>query len=304
MNDNSRKYCLATVTCESFLWGTIVMLHSFLKHNPWFEGDIVVIHDFIPPRLQRHVNCFKNVTWLQVGDELKNRVDTLCNGVPHLDLEHKKQRFYSLELFRLEGYRKVLFCDSDILFLDSISELFQEGSETGDLLCCGDLHYYTGTPVDAVTLLPGASGTGGSIDHTFNAGFMLVGEHYLTPHHYCGLLDLLDVERWRGIMSPRTDQVIYNLYFRNRCHLLGAQYNYLLGHADAIAGKNPIPAPDIKVLHFNNKPKPWDCLSVLDAAASRPRTIRWLIPWFQEYLDFLPYYHLQSRLGDRKVKEK
>lgn len=303
MTAANRKMCLVTVTSESFLPGTLVMIHSFLKHNPWFgkaNSDIVIIHDGLSHRLQRYPHCFKNVRWLRVGDRLSQKVNDLCDGVPLLNLEYKRQRFHSLELFRLEGYRKVLFCDSDILFLASISQLFTGSGEPDKLLCCGDLHYYTGTPVDAVTLLPGGNGAGDSIENTFNAGFMIIDKHFLTPYHYDGLLDLLDVERWRRIKSPRTDQVIYNLYFRGNCRLLGAQYNYLLGHADAIARKEPIPASDIKVLHFNKRPKPWDNLSVLDTVESRPGTIQWIKKWFLEYLDFLPHYHLHSCLGTKR----
>ena len=44
----------ATVTSPEFLLGTRVMLDSFLAENPWFEGEIVVIHDRLDEAQARH----------------------------------------------------------------------------------------------------------------------------------------------------------------------------------------------------------------------------------------------------------
>ena len=39
------RICLATVTTEDFLPGTVVTVGSFLKAHPDFDGDVVIIHD-------------------------------------------------------------------------------------------------------------------------------------------------------------------------------------------------------------------------------------------------------------------
>ena len=243
------EICLATVTSESFIPGTLVMLHSFLKYNPWFANAnhaIVIIHDAVSPQSQQRFNCYKNITWLQVGDALKERVDSLCKNLPHLKLEHRKKRFYSLELFRLNTHRKVLFCDSDLLFLGSIKELFQQDGQTKDLLCCGDLHHYTRTLLDAHTLLPAHTQTSEILKNSFNAGFLVVAEHFLTMSHYQGLLDLLSPHRWNKIESSYTDQVVYNLYFKDRCRIMDSRYNFLVLHAKIIVQKENIPPDEIK----------------------------------------------------------
>ena len=299
------EICLVTVTSESFIPGTLVMLHSFLKYNPWFANAnhaIVIIHDAVSPQSQQRFNCYKNITWLQVGDALKERVDSLCKNLPHLKLEHRKKRFYSLELFRLNTHRKVLFCDSDLLFLGSIKELFQQDGQTRDLLCCGDLHYYTRTLLDAHTLMPADAHTSEILKNSFNAGFLVVAEHFLTPSHYQGLLDLLSIDRWNKIESSYTDQVVYNLYFKDSCRILDSRYNFLVLHAKIIVQKENIPPDEIKVVHFNGRAKPWNPMSVLDEVVFRPLMIPWINRWHREYLDFLPQYHLRSHFLNKATK--
>jgi lipopolysaccharide biosynthesis glycosyltransferase len=307
----NEKLALVTVTSESFMPGTMVMLHSFLKHNSWFaeaNGDIVIIHESLPPQLQRLTGCFKNITWFQVGEELKVKVDALYRGIPRLKLGKKKNRFYSLELFRLSGYRKVLFCDSDILFLGSIIELFNSPGETGRLLGGGDLYYFTGKAIEADTFMPLEDETDPGVNremikNTFNVGFLIIDEQILSQRHYYNMMNLLNIDLWRKIKAPRTDQVIFNLYFKECCRLLSARYNYLVSHADVIPLKENIPINEIKVLHFNGKAKPWECLNVIQSVSTDPLLIRFIKLWQREFLDFLPQYHLRSCFINRKVKE-
>ncbi len=304
-NNIPEKLCLATITSETFIQGTLVMLHSFLKHNPWFGkagGDIVIIHDSLPPRLKQLTYGFDNVKYMQVGQELKEKVDKLCAGVPQLKLEARKKRFYSLDIFRLAGYRNLLFCDSDILFLDDISGLINAPGMMGinndhPLLGCGDVHYFTNTPIDAETFLPKEADTApgesqSTITQTFNAGFLIVDKHYLTTHHHHNLLELLNIDLWSKIKAPHTDQIILNLYFNGRCHLLSARYNYLLLHYDAISTKEDIPLKDIKVLHFNGKSKPWESRRTNKYITGLPILAPFFKLWQQEFLDFLTCHRL------------
>ena len=39
------KTCLLTVATDGFVPGTFVMVRTFLKHHPRFDGDVVVVHD-------------------------------------------------------------------------------------------------------------------------------------------------------------------------------------------------------------------------------------------------------------------
>ena len=139
LHANSRL-CLATVTTERYMPGTLVTLHSFLRHNPWFDGDLVVIHNQLDRDLLKILEvCFDQVRFLQVSEALRSRVQNLV--ACHPDLSARQARFYSLESFRLQGYEQVLFCDSDVLFRQSIEDLF---ALSQPLICCGDGPHYQG----------------------------------------------------------------------------------------------------------------------------------------------------------------
>ncbi len=131
--------CLATVTTEPFIPGTLVMLHSFLRQNPWFHGDIVVIHDALDTTsCHTFTKGFDRVRFLPISTRLNACLQALIAHRP--DFASQQAQFYSLETLRLTGYDKVLFCDSDLLFRRSIGELFETHKA---LICCGDALYRT-----------------------------------------------------------------------------------------------------------------------------------------------------------------
>ena len=43
-----KQVCLATATTERFVPGTLVLIDSFLRRHPGFDGEVVVIHDGLP----------------------------------------------------------------------------------------------------------------------------------------------------------------------------------------------------------------------------------------------------------------
>jgi lipopolysaccharide biosynthesis glycosyltransferase len=305
------KICLATVCSQSFIPGTLVMIHSFLKHNRWFKesgGEILIIHDHLPQEFKQLFKIFNGVKWIQVGEGLKKRVDDLCREVPGLKLDPKKKRFYSLALFNLQDYEKVLFCDSDILFLHTVGELIMNpedmGIDNSRIIAGGDLFYFTHQAIDKETFLPGPGEAGPGekrelIKETFNAGFLLVSQQFLTQSHYNGLLDCLHPDIWRKVKAPRTDQVVLNRYFNGRCKILSAGYNYLVLHADVIPNRERIRVEEIKVLHFNGKAKPWEALKVIQALPRLPGLARFVALWQREYQDFLAKVHLTTHLKGR-----
>jgi lipopolysaccharide biosynthesis glycosyltransferase len=295
-----KSYCLATVASESFLPGTLLMINSFLKHHPWFRGDLVVIHDNLPEEAQLMFSAFRRVKFLRVGEEIKGRLRDLARAVPRLRLETKADRFYSLEVFRLAGYSGVIFMDSDILVLGDLHHLLAQGDtdEAVPLLCCGDHCHYRGIPRDAGTFLPLETGSGALpkqqlLTASFNSGFMIIHGSYLTGSHYRGLLELLSAVTWQTIAAPQTDQVVLNLYFRDRCRILDSRYNFLVSFADLIRQRENTRLEEIKVLHFNGRPKPWDCLGVMERVANDTSVIRLFNLWYQAFREFLPQYHLR-----------
>ncbi|KAL6608587.1 nucleotide-diphospho-sugar transferase [Neocallimastix sp. 'constans'] len=117
------KYCLCTIVNDNYIIGFETMLYSFYKHNNWFNGDILVIHDdkysiLSNESKERILFKFPNVKFL--------KIDTL-----KYDKINKKfipKRFIppliKFEIFGLTDYDKVLYIDSDTLVLSNICELF------------------------------------------------------------------------------------------------------------------------------------------------------------------------------------
>ncbi len=137
------KVCLATATTERFMPGTLVLIGSFLRRHPGFAGDIVVVHDSGLPEPLREVlaAAFDGVRFHPVSPELVDRAERVHAALPQRGFT--PARFFALEAFRLGGYRKVLFCDSDLLFRAPVDSLFDSPQA---LLCCGDKAYLEGRP--------------------------------------------------------------------------------------------------------------------------------------------------------------
>ena len=298
MGSANRKICLATVTTENYLPGTLVMIGSFLKCHPGFKGDVVIIHDDLS---ETALACLEKalgrIRFEPVSSDLKDRVARLEASRPPLG--GRRSRFYSLDAFRLGGYHKVLFCDSDLLFRQPVSELFDSKEA---LLCCGDGPFHRGhrrgaTSFDEIRE-PSQVGTEGALERTFNAGFLLIDAALLDGRHFAGLLALLTPEAWHDVKTHHTDQVIYNRYFAQQQTLLSAKYNYLLYHDENIRTKEGLTVADAKVLHFNGpRKKPWLVAAMLGAAMQSPTLVVALRLWYEDFIHCLTAVHLQPALG-------
>lgn len=308
--------CLATVTSESFMPGTMVLLHSFLRHNRWFKGDIVIIHYALAERYKSALQTFPNVRFLEAGDALREKISALDEALPGLQLNGKERRFYSLEVFRLTDYisdkiyKKVIFCDSDILFLGDISPLvYLSPDEHPGLIVGGDRHYLTGTAVHEDTFLPveksgdKSADQDGIITKTFAAGFFIANHLCLTHDHYNALLDQFNPDLWRNLKDSRTVHVVLNRYFKDQCLFINPRYHFPAMHEDLIRLVESIDIKDIKILHFNWKAKPWQLLDVVQQFTVDPSMLHFLKLWHNAYLSMLPEFHLHYLVNAGKLKE-
>ena len=284
--------CLATVTTADFLPGTFVMVGSFLKHHPSFAGEVLIIEDGLCEEhreLLRSLPC--RLRFAPVSSALRGRIAQLTAANP--DMQGRAARFFAVEAFRLTGYRKVLFCDSDLLFRAPVAELFDSADA---LLCCGDKAFLEGKHRDAATFLlvqPGSAEGTATLERTFNSGFLVMDAGLVGERTYAELLAALTPERWHGIRTPHTAQALLNRHFAGKQTLLSSTYNYLLASAPAIRAREGLEAADAKVLHFNAPAKPWMPL----------RQFRWmrdgepvpgLLLWYEAWVDCLSALHLAA----------
>lgn len=289
-----KKICLTTVTTKAFIPATMVMVYSFLKHNSWFRGDIVIIHDGLEIKYREYLEVtFKNIKFLQVSTTLKNHLKPVLDLRP--DFSDRKARFYALEVFRLRDYEQVLFYDSDILFRGSVQGLLKMD---GEFICCGDGLYYANGCRDSISLayIPDKDNAPREALHnTFSSGFLLVNHLLLADKYYQGLLALLNTEQWKQIEVRLTDQAVFLLYFAGKQTLVSSTYNYLLRHRTHIETKTDVRMDNALVWHFNGPINPWIAEQVMSEALDNPHIIKAMCEWSQTYADVLQSLHIKTK---------
>ena len=273
------RYALATVTTERFLPGTATMLQSFLRLTPSMRMDLVVFCDELSPAIEAELAGFPRLRLLPISESLSQSVTRLVEAVPRLT--PRKARFYSLDVFGLDEYDRVLFCDSDVLFVEDVSELFQSDNE---LCACGERTWYTDQTRDPQThrILDKASHAT-EAPPAFNAGLLSIGKPLLNKTVKQRLLDEMTPELWQSGQAHHTDQLILNRVFADRIHILPAPYNFLLLHHDAILRKENTTVDQAKVIHFNGAPKPWETGEAMRKAAQDPAWRQAFAKWQQVY---------------------
>lgn len=278
-----RQLCLATVVTDAFVPGALVMLHSFLFHHPEFRGDIVIVHGELTDENRGYLSGLSDrVSFVPVSDRLKARVARVVEAFP--EFTPKQARFYSLDVFRLLDYDKVLFCDSDLLFRKPVTELFDLNDA---LVACGDGYFYRGQPREWLSLPEDghvAHSSRVSYHDTFNAGLMVIDGSLLAGRHYDALLNLVDARLYEPSEKKLADQMVLNIHFAGQHRLVQASYNYTLGHRARIYKREGLSLHDVHVLHFNGDIKPWLAAHALRASQRDPGIIKACEFWFASYV--------------------
>ena len=109
------------------------MLYSFHKYNPDFAGDVIVITDDFSPEYRHRLEQISPVRFEAPDPRLRAAVDVLQASEPQLQDIYR--RLFSLEIFRLAGYDRVVYLDSDMYCSGDLSELFTRQEA---LLACPD----------------------------------------------------------------------------------------------------------------------------------------------------------------------
>ena len=298
------KICLVTATSDDFVPGTLTMLGTFLKCHPRFDGDILVLHDGLSDGSRRALAPLSGrLRFEAVAPELKQRLAGLAAAEPRL--RGRLAHFHSIEAFRLSGYRKVLFCDSDLLFRASVEELLDAEAA---LICCGDSPQVRGLARDAVTYLPAPKPTDAGVRkdtlaQTFNSGLLVIDEQLTGADVYADLLALLRAETWAEVKVNISDQLVLNRYFAGRQTLVSSTYNYLILQAARIQANEGIDLRSAKVLHFQTAHKPWRPEAMLQWAQKGAGAN--MLPsfklWYGAYMDCLAGAYLRSRAAPKQA---
>lgn len=295
------------VTTDGFAPGTFVTLASFLRHHPGFDGDIVVVAEDLSERSREVLSALSpRLRFEAPSAALADRAARLCEA--HPVLRRQRASFYTLEAFRLGGYRKLLALDGDLLFQANVAALLDS---PGELVCCPDQFALRGLRRDAATFLPvhdrdrpvhDRAPVVGTVGNTFNAGVLLIDGSLLRRSVYDDLVAMVAPSTWRGVKAVNTDQLVLNRYFAGRQTLASAAYNYLVTDAAAIRAREGVGIDAARVLHFKLPIKPWTPEAMLDWARPRPA---YLLPpgykrWYRAFLSGLAAANLRQRAGRRQ----
>ena len=293
--------CLVTAATERFVPGAVVTLGTFLKHHPRFDGDIVVVHDGLEASAIRHLlDVCPQLRLEAVAPELRRRLRALTAARP--DFAARLGQFYSLEAFRLTGYRKVLYYDSDVLFQAPVDDLFDA---TAALVCCGDNVHLRGWHRDRATYAPHPPpAPADALERTFGAGFLLIDRQVIDDGAYDALLAWVTPETWRDTSTTHTDQLVLNRCFGGRQTLVSRAYDFVVSQAADIQAREGVDAASAKVLHFAGPVKPWMPTAMLRWTSGDPRFKPALAfrAWWSAYIDCLAAAHMrgvQAKLGRR-----
>jgi lipopolysaccharide biosynthesis glycosyltransferase len=285
-----KSYCLCTVSDRRFLPGTLVLLHSFLQHNSWYKGDIVVFSEELTAADFQDFTFLENLRVEAIAPEVHQRTEQLAEAYERF--RGRKGQFYSLEAFRLYDYDRVLFLDSDLLIRKSFKSLFKQ---KGELLVVADGFYYLGKYRDPRTYHKVSKEEATKMEEvwtdTFSSGMMMIDKKALTPTDYQAMVNRIDIDHFREIISSHSDQMVINQHFRGRYSLVSAAYNYRFFIREQIERLDQVTYDEVAAVHYTAKKKPWEPSHVVRTYRSfedYPRSFdEWQVHW-KQVLESLP----------------
>lgn len=188
------KIALVTLMDDGFFIAYEGFWKSFIKHNPLFGWDFVVLDNGLSDKNKDKIkDNYRNSHFRKIDKK------SYCDINMSKTHDKLKATYYTFDAFKMNIYDRIVFMDMDITVLGDIRELF--ACKNGFAAC----RAYN-SKLDEFT-------------DTFNSGVFVVQKQYLNEHVW---KDLINISR-RGFSMP--DQRALNQYFRNEKHWLPKKYN-------------------------------------------------------------------------------
>lgn len=199
-------YAFATVVHGDGFYDLFrVFLYSLLKHNPWIQSPFIVFHNGLKRSQQVLLRrIYPKVTFRKIDIE------------KYKSHEKGYSKFWSLEVFNVKDYDKIIFLDCDLLCIGGIDSLLD---------IQGPVAMYKEQR-----------------RNMFNSGVVVVDKSVRNKKVYEGLLNF-------KLSSSRfgKDQQVLNGYFDGRITNIPQKYNCLVSEA-------PSKLNDISLVHYIYKP--------------------------------------------------
>jgi lipopolysaccharide biosynthesis glycosyltransferase len=258
LNDNTifiknkklpKKYALTTILNNSFSKYFYVFLNSFLENNTWFFGDVIVLYDdILSPLSEENISkiklLYKNIIFKKIESDKYINVINLFKSKVDKSFHRFIPSIFTIEIFNLVEYEKVLYLDSDMLIINNIEELFLLKN---NVVVTRDTSIYNRDnkikPIGCDKLI-------------LNGGFVLLdGDFIKSENHVENMLNLFP-----KLNKPTyLDQSLMNEYFKNYSILfISSDYNLLKRCFDDTKIKEfNYYLNNIKIVHYVGE-KPWD----------------------------------------------
>lgn len=237
---SSSETAIVSVVNDEFAAAYLVLLSSMLEHNPRFDAPIVVLSE--PGGLRpSYRECLRTVyDRIEFTEAVPRYLRALQDSGQEVLGTPKRllAAFLILEAFALEGFKRVVCLDADLICMGDLSDLFT---------CTADFAAVRALEPD--TEFPRGF---------FNSGVLVIGSRHLAGPTYHDLtlhtrLDGADPK------AGKADQALLNRYFYpHRVRWLPARFNVTkrlfpdtLEDIDAEVERR-----DVRLLHFVGG-KPW-----------------------------------------------
>lgn len=267
-------------------------LYSFLQHNPWFDGDIILVSDDLKTVQARFLQeNFNNLSIQPVNSDLKQAANRIGDALPNIGL--RSRIFYNLQIFLQRGYKRLLKLDADMLFRSGIQPIFELESAIAG--CPARLMYFQKSRArDNLEVVD--INDSRALSFWMNAGMYSLCGKQTSQTLFDQLLLNLTPDFWRDQHSNHTDQILINLHYDGWIEPLSPSYNYLIPDAELIFHNSGVHANDAHVWHYNDAQKPW----LLDNLAEEPKRSALLIKaqheWCNTYYQCMMSMHMKSKL--------
>lgn len=276
--EDVKKYAVCTVTNDTFMIGTELLIYSFFKHNPWFTGDFIVFNSkslsSISDENKKRLQKIHDVRFHTVDEKEYQKVIDNFKDKPGM---HQRiwPSLYTFETFAMKDYDRVVFLDSDMLITGDMKEAFTYNHQ---LCVTPDCREIETAPMRCIKKTK-----------MFNGGFLSLGKDFLQGDHKKGLIDL--AEKMNPNDATYFDQSIMNEYFKDfDVMFISSKFNTLKrAFADSYFNGD---IKDTRNIHYVGE-KPWN--EKVDPNDKKYSKIENL--WNIEYDNYISRRHSNAKIA-------
>jgi lipopolysaccharide biosynthesis glycosyltransferase len=128
LNTNKREgACMFISLTSDFIIGYRVFIQSFLKHNQWFNHDIIIMSfNLTRDEIDYIKSFYTKIKFIKPNYEKYKRIDTSS-----LKFDKFLYNYYKLDIFMYTEYEKIVSIDCDMLVQGDVSDLFTNNYRFG-----------------------------------------------------------------------------------------------------------------------------------------------------------------------------